>query len=197
MKKELNKKIIKICEEAGTAAAAEKCGELMDELDREYDARVERGMTELEAYREVSRRLDEIKKLVDELPEEETEEEAADRKAGFKNLKRIIGKISSVMWLLTVPVYLVGSMVTGWWKASWLIFLFASVAQTILSAVVDVNNEKKDRRKVLRKCRSSVMWQMTVILYFVLSFATNMWGVTWLIFIAAVIAQVIMGKGKD
>ena len=101
------------------------------------------------------------------------------------------------MWLLTVPVYLIGSMVTGWWKASWLIFLLASVAQTILSAVVDVNNEKKNPRRVLRKCRSSVMWQMTVILYFVLSFATNMWGVTWLIFIAAVIAQVIMGKGKD
>lgn len=201
MKKELNRKIISICEDAGTAVAAEKCGELMDELDREYDKHVAAGLTELEAYREVSKRLDEIKKLVDSLPNETEEELAArlraeelDRMEGFRTLKRITGKMSTVLWLSTVPVYLLYSMRTGRWATSWLIFLLATVSEIIINSVVDWNNETKDRRKTVRGLASSVLWLMTVVLYFVISFATGKWALTWMIFILATIIQQFFGK---
>ena len=197
MKKELNKKIIEICEEAGTAAAAEKCGEYMDEIDREYDARMAQGMTEIEAYRDVLARVEEIRKLVDNLPKEESEEEAADRKAGHKNLKRIIDKVETIMWLVTIPLYVVGSMVTHSWKYSWLVFILVGVLQAVLDAVVDVNDGKKNPKKILRGAKSSILWGLATIVYFLVSFATNAWAVTWVIFLFTLIAQIIMDKNKD
>lgn len=196
MKKELNKKIISICEEAGTAAAAEKCGELMDELDGEYDSRVAAGMTELEAYREVSRRLDEIRALVNSLPddEEESEAEAADRAAGFLTLKRIAGKMSTVLWLATVPAYLLYSFATGRWATSWLIFLLSTITEIVINTAVDLNNIKKDRKKVIRGAASSILWLAAIIVYFLVSFSTGAWSVSWMIFILAAIIQQFFGK---
>lgn len=197
MKKELNKKIISLCEEAGTSAAAQICGDLMDKLDREYDQRISEGKTELEAYREVSKRLDEIKKLVDSLPEDEekeTEEERLDRMAGFRTLKRITGKMSTVLWLSTVPLYLLYSMRTGRWATSWLIFLISTISEILINSVVDWNNERKDHRKTARGVASSVLWLLTVVLYFVISFATGKWAITWMIFILATIIQQFFGK---
>ncbi len=197
MKKELNKKIISLCEEAGTSAAAQICGDLMDKLDREYDQHISEGKTELEAYREVSRRLDEIKQIVDSLPEDEekeTEEERLDRMAGFRTLKRITGKMSTVLWLSTVPVYLLYSMYTGRWATSWLIFILAAVSEVLINGTVDWNNEKKDRKKIARAIASSFLWLMTVVLYFVISFASGRWALTWMIFILAAIIQQFFGK---
>lgn len=197
MKKELNKKIISLCEDAGTSAAAQICGDLMDKLDREYDQRISEGKTELEAYREVSKRLDEIKKLVDSLPEDEeteTEEERLDRMEGFRTLKRITGKMSTVLWLSTVPVYLLYSMHTGRWATSWLIFLISTISEILINSVVDWNNERKDHRKTARGVASSVLWLLTVVLYFVISFATGKWAITWMISILAAIIQQFFGK---
>lgn len=197
MKKELNKKIISLCEEAGTSAAAQICGDLMDKLDREYDDHISGGKTELEAYREVSKRLDEIKQIVDSLPEDEekeTEEERLDRMAGFRTLKRITGKMSTVLWLSTVPVYLLYSMYTGRWATSWLIFLLATISEILINSVVDWNNERKDHRKTARGVASSVLWLLTAVLYFVISFATGKWAITWMISILAAIIQQFFSK---
>ena len=197
MKKELNKKIIEICEEAGTAAAAQKCGEIMDELDREYDARIESGMTQIEAYRDVLGRLDEIKKLVESLPAEESEEEEADRRQGHKTLKRIIDKVESIMWVASAPLYLLMSFSTHKWKYTWLMFLVFALVQVILDTVVDSNDGKKDRRKVINGGKSAILWIFTTLLYFIISFATHRWAITWIIFIGAVIVQIAMDKKEE
>ena len=197
MKKELNKKIIAICEEAGTAAAAEKCGELMDEIDREYDDRIARGMTEIEAYRDVLKRLDEIKLLVDSLPAEESEEEKADRKKGYKTLKRIIDKVESIMWVAVIPGYLIYSLATHRWKTSWIIFLVVTLLQIILDTVVDYNDVTKDPEEVMQDGKSALLWVGSALLYVLLGFLTHRWLSCAVVFVLAVIVQLIMDKDDD
>ncbi len=186
MKRELNKKIISICEEAGSTAAKEKCAELMDEIDREYDSRVESGMTELEAYRDVLGRLEEIERLVASLPKDGTPKRNtdADRDAGHKTLKRILESVNSVMWVAVIIGYLLVSLITGKWKYTWLIFLCAAAANVITDAVRDVNDSKKDRKKVEHDGKEAVLWIMTTAAYFALSMATGHWLISALVFVA-------------
>ena len=196
MKREINKKIISVCEEAGTAAAAKKCGELMDELDRDYDRRVADGMSELDAYREVMKRIDEIKALVASLPEDEPsdderEAEEADRENGRKNLSQILEKTSTIMWLVTVLLYFIISFASMKWHITWVIFLISAAAEVLLDMIKDLNSGKKDRKKVIRDGASATMWLMAVALYFVISFASGKWALTWLIFVVAAIVQAI------
>ena len=190
MKKELNKKIIEICEEAGTSAAAAKCGEIMDELDRDYDSRIAAGMTELDAYREVMKRIDEIKSLVDSLPDDEpSEDEKKDRAKGLKTLEKLLDKTSTVMWLATVLLYFFISFGSMKWHITWVIFLLSSAAQVLLDMIKDLNTGKKSRKKVIRDGASAILWLLTVVLYFIISFASGKWALTWLIFVVAAIVQ--------
>ena len=194
MKRELNKKIISVCEEAGTAAAREKCGELMDNADREYDELVSSGMTELDAYREMMKRIDEIQRIVDSLPKDEPSPgEKKDRENGRKTLKMLLDKTSTVMWLVTVLLFFVISLASGKWYVTWVIFLVAAMGQILLDTLKDLNGSKKSRKKLIKSCASSCLWLTAVSLYFIISFASGLWGLTWLIFVAAAIAQSLIG----
>lgn len=54
-------------------------------------------------------------------------------------------------------------------------------------------SHEKDENKTLRKSISSAVWCITFVLYFVISFATGKWYITWLIFIvAAAVDNIIM-----
>ena len=50
-------------------------------------------------------------------------------------------------------------------------------------------NRKKPLRRVLKSGLTAILWLLTVILYFVISFASGSWHLTWLIFPCAVIVQ--------
>ncbi|MBE6627043.1 MAG: urea transporter [Ruminococcaceae bacterium] len=191
MKRELEKKIRAICDEIGTSAAQEACGDITEELKSEYEKLVDGGMSELDAYRDVLRGIDEIKKALDALPKSEEEQLAADRKDGLKDLKNILSKISSVMWLSIVIFFFLISFTTGAWHITWLIFLWGSICQNVLDMVLKYN-KGKPLRKVLRSGLNNIMWLVIVIAYFLISFATGMWHITWLIFILGALVSVII-----
>ena len=46
-------------------------------------------------------------------------------------------------------------------------------------------NREKDERKALRKSIESAMWCITLVIYFVISFSTGKWYITWVIFLVA------------
>ncbi|MFR1518008.1 MAG: permease prefix domain 1-containing protein [Clostridia bacterium] len=46
-------------------------------------------------------------------------------------------------------------------------------------------NHEKDERKALRKSIETALWCITLVLYFVISFSTGKWYITWLIFVVA------------
>ena len=190
MKKELNKKIKKLCDDMGTAAAAEKLPELTEQLDHTFDQCVEAGMSELDAYREVLRNVDKIQEMLDSLPVTEKEKKKKDRKLGSKTLKRNLDAVSACMWLCTVAAYFLISFRFGRWHLTWLIFLWSTIGQILLD-MVQKYNDGTPLKKVFHKEFPGILWVGTVILYFLISFRFGGWALTWLIFIAATVFQII------
>lgn len=199
VKRELNKKIKEMCDDVGTAAAAQKCPELTEQLDHTFDQCVAAGMSELDAYREVLRNVDKIQEMLDALPVTEKEQQKKARKLGSKTLKRYLDAASACMWIGTVVGYILYSFRTGRWSSSWLIFLWVTIGQ-ILMDMVQKYNDGESLKEVFRKELPGVFWVGVVMLYFMVSFRFGGWALTWLIFLAAVIVQIIFDAamgGKD
>lgn len=192
MKRELGKKIRSLCDELGTSAASAACEEFTRDLETEYDKRVDAGMSEIDAYRDVLKNIDEIKKILATLPKTEAETEEAQRKTDQKNLKNILSKISTCMWLILVIAYFAISLSYGHWGTTWLIFLWGSMGQTVLDMILKYN-KGKPLNKVLKSGVTSIVWLFTVILYFAVSFAIGHWHLTWLIFLVGILVQKIVG----
>ncbi|MBE6542080.1 MAG: hypothetical protein E7672_06495 [Ruminococcaceae bacterium] len=196
MKREIEKKIKSISDGIGTAAAEEMRQELTEDLVEEFDKRVDAGMSELDAYRDVLKNVDEIKKLFESLPVTEEEEAAKERKKSSANLNKILSRISSCCWLLVVIVYFWFSFTYGMWHLTWLIFIWGSIGQTFLDMIKSYNRGKA-LKKVLKSGLSKILWQMAVIVFFVVSFAMSIWNTSWLIFIATAIVQIILNAVLD
>lgn len=182
MKKEIEKKIKELCNDAGSAAAAEICPDLTEDIERAYDERVAAGMSELDAYRDVLRNVDDIKKMLDSMPLTEDEERGRRTKDSRKYNEKLLDKICSSLWLLVVIVYLLFSLTFGGWWYTWLIFLWGAIGQTFFD-MIKKYNRGTPLKKVLRKGISAIMWLAITIAYFVFSFATGKWALTWILFI--------------
>lgn len=192
MKKELKKTIKQLCDEVGTAAAAEKLDDLTQDLTEEYDKRVKAGMAELDAYRDVLKNINTIREMLEALPKTDEELERKDREKGRKNLERILEKISTCMWLCTVIVYFIFSFTYGGWHLSWLIFLWSSIGQVILD-MIKKYNRGKPLKKVMKSGISDVFWIVITIIYIIISFTSGAWHLTWLIFLFGALIQTFFG----
>lgn len=49
-----------------------------------------------------------------------------------------------------------------------------------------------NREKAVRRSINSIIWTLTVVLYFIISFATYEWQITWIIFLIALCVQSIV-----
>lgn len=196
MKKELEKTLKQLCDEVGTAAAAQKLDELTEDLTEEYDKRVKAGMAELDAYRDVLKNIDAIRDMLEALPKTDDEIDRKDREGGRKNLERILGKISTCMWLCTVIVYLLFSLTYGGWQVTWLIFLWSAIGQIIIG-MVKKYNRGRTLKKVFKSGLSGILWLLVTILYFFISFATGDWHITWVIFLLGALIQTFLGMFFD
>lgn len=96
-----------------------------------------------------------------------------------KGKKKEKGSIESALWLLVVAIYLLASFQWGGWHLTWVIFLFASAAENLLKIVIDPKPKKMLGRV------SGALWTATVGFYFVLSFASGAWHITWIMFLIA------------
>lgn len=64
------------------------------------------------------------------------------RKSRIKILSRAEGCASAVMWLVTVIVFFVINRLFRMWNISWVIFIFASIFQIILSTFFKIQKRK-------------------------------------------------------
>jgi hypothetical protein len=94
---------------------------------------------------------------------------------------RMMGLAASSMWSLVVVVYFIISFLSRQWQITWLIFPFAAGLQNLISAYF------KPKRKI--GFYTGALWCFTVTLYFLISFATSSWHITWLVFPCAVAVQ--------
>lgn len=191
MKKELNRKIRELCESAGTQAARDMAAELTADLDRRFDDRVAAGMSELDAYRDVLRNVDQIEEMLRALPSSDGAAAAEDPRAGEKQLKFYLEKTSAVMWVMTAIVFFLLGMIGGVWKYAWLIFLWTTVGQILLE-MTRKYNRRRNLNRTLRGGLSGILWVGTTIVYFLTGFGLGMWRINWLLFPAAVVVQILL-----
>lgn len=191
MKNELNRKIRKLCDSAGSAAAAAKYDELSKQMNADYDARIKAGMSEIDAYRDVLRDVDKIQELLNSLPKTDEDDERISRQKSFKWLSKNLSRISGCMWIATAIVYLLFSMTYGGWEITWLIFLWTTIGQIVLNMVKKYNRGVK-LKKVLKGGLSGILWVAVTILYFLFSMIVGYWHLSWLIFPFAAMMQIML-----
>ena len=85
MDREIKRTVKKLCDEAGSAAAAAACDDLTEDIEKAYNERVKAGMSELDAYRDVLKNVDEIKKMLDSLPITEDEQRGRQNRDSYKD----------------------------------------------------------------------------------------------------------------
>ena len=98
--------------------------------------------------------------------------------------KSEMGKsVSSLIWAIGLAVYLILSFLTGAWHITWVIFPILGAVNALACALIPAENPTALRRNSsLKKGINSMIWAIGLALYFIISFATMAWYITWLIF---------------
>ena len=98
--------------------------------------------------------------------------------------KSELGKsVSSLIWAIGLAVYLILSFLTGAWHITWVIFPILGAVNALACAMIPAENPTVLRRNSsLKKGINSMIWAIGLALYFIISFATMAWYITWLIF---------------
>lgn len=83
----------------------------------------------------------------------------------------------SALWITIVAIYFIVSFTTAAWHISWIIFLLGSAVQNFILAFITMS--KKKRKNLI----IGANWLIITSIYFIISFATMAWNITWLIFL--------------
>lgn len=106
------------------------------------------------------------------------------RRAEADEPKTALGKsISAFVWAIGLAVYLVVSFLTGAWHVSWVIFPILGAISNLVCALLPAENPLAGQQKRrLRKVVRDLIWAVGLAVYFLLSFATMAWYITWVVF---------------
>ena len=90
-----------------------------------------------------------------------------------------------IFWMLITVIYLIASFASEAWKITWIIFPCAALI-FIIVALIYFN--KKTNKKL-----SLINWIVCTVLlcvgaYLLISFLTQLWSYTWIVFLVMVIA---------
>ncbi len=97
---------------------------------------------------------------------------------------KLASLVSSTMWAVIVTIYLAASFFTTQWHVTWIILLFAASLQCLVSAYFFPAHRAKHL--------SGALWTFAATIYFIVSFWTFAWHITWLIFpITAAVQQAV------
>ena len=98
--------------------------------------------------------------------------------------KSELGKsVSSLIWAIGLAVYLIISFLTMAWHVTWVIFPILGAVNTLACALIPAENPTVvQRNSRMKKGINSMIWAIGLALYFIISFATFAWYITWVIF---------------
>ncbi|MDL2236337.1 permease prefix domain 1-containing protein [Christensenellaceae bacterium OttesenSCG-928-K19] len=191
-----------------TKKAVELRQEIYTNLVEKYQDLLKTGATQDEAYEIVKNSIGNVDELIDSLYERSEED-----KAEMEITKRKRAKYNAVSASLYIasPIFIIAFAAGGYWLPGVILLLACIAAATGIriysNTVFNTAYEKMDdtmveefkewkaenKEKVQKKnVYSGTMWLIIVIIYFLISFTTMAWGVTWLIFlVGAAIEQII------
>lgn len=197
-----------------------KALELRDEMEQnlldKYADLVAAGRTPDEAYAEVVDSVGDVSELFAEIerdsayerqayaappqtyePQPQYEQTATVNPAveefvQHKKRRRIAHALNGAMWCILVALYFIISFATMAWHITWVMFLIGAAVSSLIGLVT-----AKSRRQIAGAINGA-MWCLIVTLYFVISFATMAWYITWVIFLIGSAISTLIGLiGKD
>ena len=95
--------------------------------------------------------------------------------------------ITGLLWALGLGLYFFLSFTTSDWHITWVIFPILAALDSLISAIVrNKETVSGDRmfpgKQRVRKAIGKLIWAIGLAIYFLFSFATNAWYMSWLIF---------------
>lgn len=95
--------------------------------------------------------------------------------------------ISGLVWAIGLALYFIISFTTNAWHISWVIFPILGAVNRLLNVLVSKNEAGEyafaaPSNRQLHKSIKSMIWAIGLAVYFIVSFATNAWYITWVIF---------------
>lgn len=127
-------------------------------------------------------------------------------KAGGVNQERaepqdeLSRSIGGLIWAVCLVLYFILSFATHAWHVTWVLFLIAAAIQGLVKAIMSTHSrpvspiqDPSGPRAELRRSITGAIWALGLALYFIISFATGAWYVTWVLFL---IIGAIQGLAK-
>lgn len=189
--------------------------EILSNLSERYDDCIKAGMSPQRAFTAVIGTMGDVSGLIAQVSGSGVHEVGIFEKISPKsrlfekyayvftedNLKSIKDAVISVMWLAIVIIYFLVSFLHGGWTVTWLIFVIGAaltVAVNTASKIMKYSragDDPESRIKLLSTVEggvTSIMWLAIVVVYFIGSFASCRWDISWLIFVVGAAAQIII-----
>ncbi len=223
-----------IAEVFSRAPASGKALELRDEMEQnlleKYDDLIASGLTPEQAYDEVVRSVGDLSELFGEIerasayeraaygsqpqaanyaqgaangagqsstqPSEPTQAPTApppfssEQMAAAEELerkrrrKKAVESINGAMWMIIVALYFIISFTSGAWHITWVIFLIGSSISSLISLIGNPSH---------KGAINGAVWCLVLSAYFVASFYTGAWHITWVIFLFGAALSTLIG----
>ncbi|MEG0702740.1 MAG: permease prefix domain 1-containing protein, partial [Christensenella sp.] len=196
MEEKLRQYVEKLFAEAPkTAKLRELREEILMNLKEKYNDLRETGVSEEEAYEIVKGSIGDVEELISSAQEADVPQEAERKhqKPHNDTKHKAFKEYMGAMWLIITALYFLISFATRAWHITWVIFIIGVAVEQCIRAIFCAEDEQGGTNGEKRKkIYTSVFWMFIVIIYFVLSFATHAWYLTWIIFlIGAAINSII------
>ena len=85
--------------------------------------------------------------------------------------------VNTMIWAIGLALYFILSFATGAWHVTWVIFPMIKAVQGLAGTLLG-----NDSKAAFQKSISSLIWAVGLALYFILSFTTGAWHITWVLF---------------
>jgi len=211
-----------------TKKAVDLKEEMIVNAEEKYKDLLASGYREEDAISAVVNSIGNLEELFRELEREENEYIYMEMEMQIRQKKALYTAIAIGIYIFALVVFMffcvMGDMFSSMWYmdslplVGFIIALLLCIAPTCMlvyvSQLLPKESRRKERRtegyqewnergarsKELRKAISSVIWLLTLIIYFLFSFGTGAWHITWIIFLIAAcvesIVHIIFPKNK-
>lgn len=92
--------------------------------------------------------------------------------------------IGGMIWAVGLALYFLLSFATGAWHITWVIFPLIGAVRGLVQAVIGCHSPAE-----LRKGICKMIWAVGLAIYFIVSFETGAWFITWVLFPIIAAAQ--------
>jgi len=175
--------------------------ELLANLEEKFEDLLAAGYSEEDAYASVISGLGDAESLIASMSIE-----PEPRDVSYEEVRRHTAQtVSSSAFLYCIAVaalLLVGQVFKSsalGWVAFWVISAFATgqivyhyMTRPLAEDRPRTSKWSKKRRKQIKGTLSGILWVFATMVYVGVSFSTDAWHITWVIFLLATIAQLVM-----